>query len=34
MVVAATDERDQALVGLEPQQRRPAMHAGDAGWVV
>ena len=34
MVVAAPDERDQALVGLQAQQRRAPMHAGHAGWVV
>ena len=34
MVVAAPDERDQALVGLQPQQRRAPVHAGDAGWVM
>ena len=33
-VVAAPDERDQALVGLQAQQRRAAVHAGHAGWVM
>jgi hypothetical protein len=34
VVVAAAHERDQALVGLQPQQRRASVHAGDAGGVM
>jgi hypothetical protein len=34
MVVAAPDERDQALVGLQAQQRRAPVEAGGAGGVV
>jgi hypothetical protein len=33
MLVAAPDERDQALVGLQPQQRRAPMKSGYAGLV-
>ena len=34
VVVAAPDERDQALVRLQAQQRRAPVQAGYAGWVV
>jgi hypothetical protein len=34
MVVPAPDESDQPLVRLQAQQRRAAVHAGDAGWVL
>jgi hypothetical protein len=31
VVVAAADERDQALVGLQPEQRRAPVQSGRAG---
>ena len=33
VLVAAPDERDQALVGLQPQKRRAPMESGYAGLV-
>jgi hypothetical protein len=34
MVIPPPYEHDQAFVGLEPQQWRPTVHAGQAGWVM